>query len=1686
VRKRRFWFVAGGLVALAVLLGAVFIGPLAHLAIVAGARSAGYDVAYDGLTNHGGRLVVTGLDVRSTADDAEPLAHVDRIAVSYDLAHVFGGPYLYGITGIAVDRPHITIVHHKDGSYNFTLPPASGKPSAAPPPIPKIRLAVTGGSIAIADATRIFAHSRKLAISDVALDADVDPKKVSHVALGLTIHEADGTFPVSGRGTLDETRGYELSRITAKTVGLAPLIDYALNSTSLHVANGVLNDVDARIYGLPDRHGAMQRHVSITANLDHFQPYLNGIAKPLRDGRGSLRVYDDGLAIPKVDGSIAGVPVRIAGAIYDLAKPSLRLGIVGHGDLRALLTLSDAAKNLPVTGPVAFTLFVEGDATQPTTLATFRSPRFTYANIPIDDTHGLVALHGQDTSILQTALGYNGATLATRGNLHVETKHTGVDILASIDAPLQRFPYASTLLGGMVLHADTILAGVDASAVATGVLDGTGAGADAPSVSGTFSIGENGVGTIGPIAIDGPGSRGVYARIAFDRPRFAGGAAFLSARDVAFSTAGPQPALPGISLARVPNVSGTVDADVAGAFAAKRFTLGGSAHGRGLRAFGYPIDDLSARASVVDGARVAIDARYRGALAPLARAAGGSVTATGSADIPMSILTSGPSDVLAQIHDARFTGASIAGIALDGIEGTARVRGSAIDVYAARATLDGHDVVAQGSFGNGGTLEVSASGIDLAKLRAAGLPVSGGDVSAVATIGGSAASPHVEGGVAASDVRLTAPQAANLPLSADTGLTYDDGRLDVHDALALAGPAVGELDGRIAGLRGSPSDATYTFRAGVRHADIATLARIAHANAQHPEGTLEANVAVSGRGSAPHVTGDLSVPNGSINGLRFHDASVNLAGGRTAIAARNGRITIGSSVLGFDADVSARAQRASLRAPKIDLSDFNDYFDAGDTLGGTGSLAVGVQHAPDRIATTGRVHLVHTRFHRFEVGDTNATWSTSGHTVETNVAVTATSGEVRAGGNIVLPATQPLRDTLHRTTLALDTRASNVDLNVWLPALGFQAPVTGFVNANATISGTYPRVTAVAHADLQRGMAGRVAIRTGTLDLRAANGRATITSALLAIDDLSVTAQGSAGLTPGAPFDVTVTARTPDVGALGKVVTGTTYDAAGTLATTLRLSGTLAQPSIADSIDGESLRYGTYTVPRAHAEIAVTRSRASLDSAEVDLQKGRILASGYAPLESSPPGVGPANAPIALDLTAERVDFAQFAALLPKGTVLAGLLDGKVGLVGSLAHPGLAGTLAVTNGSFVGPQETSKITDFASQVTFAGRTLTLHDTSAKVGGGTIAASGTISVPDLRDPVDSASANLAFTSTDAVFDLPSLFKGRVNGSVTIARQPRANALVAGSLDVTSARIPTTALLPKTTGSPAPNATPLPVSLALAVNVGNDVRVQGGPVDIGAKGKLTVGGTVGSPTVKGELESTGGTLSFYRTFVIQYPTTVAFDGTGVIPYVDALATTTVDNPQTDVSLHVTGPATQLNIAFSSDPSYSREQIVGILVGAQALGAVSGIPNTPGSQSAQQNPFQAVAEGQLGSLLTQNILEPFSSQLGGAVGLSNLAINYAPGSGASIGAQKKILKNVSLVFADSFNYPQRQSIGVLASPNKSTAAQFTFFSQPASNRFDTFEGVQSLNSTNESVTAAEPASGSSGFSFSLQRKF
>ena len=854
---------------------------------------------------------------------------------------------------------------------------------------------------------------------------------------------------------------------------------------------------------------------------------------------------------------------------------------------------------------------------------------------------------------------------------------------------------------------------------------------------------------------------------------------------------------------------------------------------------------------------------------------------------------------------------------------------------------------------------------------------------------------------------------------------------------------------------------------------------------RYPEGTLDADVRVMGSGSTPNVAGSIAIPEGSLNGLRFHDASVGLAGTPAALRATNGRVTVGTSRLDFSGAFASRSQNVTLQSARIELADFNDYFDRGDTLGGHGSIALAARNEPQHVATSGRVRLAHTRVRRFDLGDASGDWYTTGRTVHTKLALGGEPGRVTESGEVTLAARDPLRDPLHRTDLALVARATRVDLGVWLPAVGVVVPLIGRANADATVRGRYPGTAVVAHAALESGIVDRIPIRTAALDLRARDGRASISRAVLAFDNFDLTARGSAGFNPSAPLDLTAVARSANVGALAKTITGKTYDASGAVATTLHVTGSAARLAFDDVLDATDLRYAGYTVPHAHLEANVAPGRATLRTAQIELQTGSLTAAGFAPLDRR---YALAKAgPVALSLTIANAALGQFATILPKGTRATGRLDGSVALGGTVTRPNLAGDVALSGGSFVGPALRSEIAGAVAQLSFGGTTATLHDAHATVGGGTIALDGNANVPSLLAPDRELAYALHVRSDGAVIDAPAYLRGRIRGALDLVRARDRDPVLSGNLAVTSARIPLTAILTPSAPTPTTTAKPLPLILALGVDVGRDVRVQGGPADIGAQGHLDVGGTLSAPTAQGELDSTGGTVSFYRTFRLQYPSTLVFrPSNGLIPNVDATATTTVDNPPTDVTLHITGPTTQLDVALTSSPDYSREQILGLLVGAQALGAVSGVQTLAANGSRQINPFQAAAQGQLGTLLTQNLLEPLSSQLGGAVGLSNLAINYSVGGSVDIGAQKKIFKNVNAVFAQSFNYPPRQSIGLVASPNDATAIQLTFFSQPSSNKFDTFEGSQALLSSNQSVTSAQPARGASGFSFSFQRKF
>jgi autotransporter translocation and assembly factor TamB len=235
----------------------------------------------------------------------------------------------------------------------------------------------------------------------------------------------------------------------------------------------------------------------------------------------------------------------------------------------------------------------------------------------------------------------------------------------------------------------------------------------------------------------------------------------------------------------------------------------------------------------------------------------------------------------------------------------------------------------------------------------------------------------------------------------------------------------------------------------------------------------------------------------------------------------------------------------------------------------------------------------------------------------------------------------------------------------------------------------------------------------------------------------------------------------------------------------------------------------------------------------------------------------------------------------------------------------------------------------------------------------------------------------------------------------------------------------------------------------------------------------------------MTSTDGTLSFYRTFALRQGTVVFQPADGLIPDIDATATTTITNPNASILLHVTGPATNLNLDLASSPSYDKEQILGLLVNAQALGAVPGVETANGGAGISA---ESIAGGFLGQEFTQNLLQPIGSGLGQALGFEDLALGYNFGTGVSAGARKQIAKNLYATFNQTFGGDERQTIGLNHDLTQNGSLALTFFN--AGNQTPSLALTRQLfaptDSTNYTLQALQPPPGIAGVVFTYQRKF
>jgi autotransporter translocation and assembly factor TamB len=1332
------------------------------------------------------------------------------------------------------------------------------------------------------------------------------------------------------------------------------------------IGNPNVRLISGRITGANVRaftlHGA--NGVVASTLIRHVAIASPSLASPVQDLSARLDIGSQAALFEGMQGSLAGMPLHGSGGVYDLTNPHLRFALGAQGDLARVKSAFVQARRLPISGVASLRMLAQGPASAPLVTVAVTSREITYLRAPIRNITVLAAAQPSELDVIGANANYAGFAVDARGRIAFVSRPNDIELLARAFAPADRVPYAADIVPGMPLAGTLLATADDPRRIEThGVVNGQ---ADGQRLAAMFAVSSAGTGTVGPLVLNG--SRGnLYATIALNHPS-GDQAAFVDARGLRIDTVNVPP-LPGFPVPALPPLHAILDAHLLG--------------------------------TLDNGQPAAIGTvRVRGSLATL-NAFLPQVRARGGIDAPLRLLFASNRAVV-QADDALFSHASIAGVPLDAASATVALAPHAIHVFAADVRAGNARLLASQSAANGPIA-----------LIAQGVPLLGGSVSAAGLMRADQHAPTLSSTLLAQNVRYD-----GIPISAMSSVAYENGTLGIGSMAVGAGAANLGVAGTVRGLAvGAPIDPRYDLDAQVRAADVHALAMIVQpSRAKLVGGTVDAQAHIGGSGAMPRVVGTLDAPEGNVNGLAFTDLHGALDATPQRIAFSHGGVTVGTTNVTFNGDYAGGSISGAVSAPHANLADFDDFFDTGGTLGGRGSIDASFGYEAGAIQSAGNLNLADLRYQRLTVGNTYAAWSTTGRQIALAAIAHGQSGTLQTSGTV---------DTRsHAIDLAMS--AQRMNLSSWLPALGINEPVTGYLDANGTASGRFPNINSAISAAVTDGTLGPYPLQRGTIALHTTGGRGRIDAATVQVPYLTANASGTFGFHPSDALAVVAQIQSPDIGSFVSEGTGRPNQIGGSLNTTLNVSGTPLAPVVSANAQLAQLRYANLTIPRVIAQGSYARRMVTVSDAEADFQRGRIVLAGTAPVSLTS---------LSATMTADDLELANFAALLPQGTNLAGRIDGTVRASGSPFDPALNGLVTLASASYSGPQLSTPITGGA-QLALAGRAMRLQNATFATGGGTVNVAASAIAPSWRDP-NAATLNLQASANGVTIDAPKYYKGRIDGAIAATRAAGAAPVLSGNVTVSSARMPATAFIPASgSGTPAP---PIPLAFKnFTLAVGNDVRVQSPNVDVGAKGSMTLNGTLAKMTPSGKFVSTGGTVSFYRTFRVQHATVSFSPDSGIIPDIDALATTSVSDPSyTEIGLHVTGPASNMNLAFSSNPPYDRSQILALLAG---VGSGTGTFTAGGAAT-------SLAAGQINTLFTRNLLEPLSTALQSTLGFANVQLT-SDIAGGSYGARfvRAFGRNLHAIFNESFGYPERTSFELEATPNEATAVRFMAYTQPS----------------------------------------
>lgn len=1744
MRKR----VAAGLAAIFILLILAVAGrhELLRFALEQGAGFAtGYRVAVGEMRV--GWAGASFANVRVARGD-RALLDAARITVHYSLRDLFpGSTRRFGLRDLEVNGAKLTLIRFKDGSFNFNLPHPSPrrKPERVNPVPLRFTVRVRDSQIDLLEPAAYDPSAKEIRVANVAVDASIDTAALTEYRARAAFLEARPE-PFEIRGRIDAVAGYAMHRATAPIFPARALANYLADTNAVRILGGRAQNFDARIYALgvvPD--AAPSYHVSLKLDVSAGRLALRSLAAPVEKLQARLNVIDNAFFVRDATASLAGLPLTIEGGAYDLTgaltgHAQLRLGVWGRGDLSALRQAFAFARGQPISGGARLGVLVNGRIDDPVIVARVNAERAFYRALPFESLAAAVVYHSNVIALAPVRVAYGGIAVRVDGTMTVADRLRS-KFAVHVEGPASRLPYLDEMLGAEPIAIDASATGTD---LAFHIVGSAASARGVARLAALVETDPNGTATVAPFWLHT--ERGnLDGGYVLDRPNDS--SAFWMLASGLKMKATTYKAFPGISLPEMPPVNGrNVGMAIAGGGSGRNIVLAGVvgandaqiagvAFDRVQAAFGGNLQSAAVNRLSATGPWGAFSGRgafssqrfvaygkYRGTFEGLHPFLGDAIAGHGALAGTVGIGIE-PQRIVVQGSDLAMRGATLHGIPIDRADLTLAVEGSRLRVYSAQARAAGGELVAAGTFALSPSAErtgpnavaLVTNRLVAAQLRGIGLPLDAGTLTAAGTLGAGAPIPTFKGSVAIDDGRM-----GHFAVTGNGDVRIAGNAVALDRVLGAVGKTYADVDGSIDSLTsGSP---VLALSAKVPAAQIAPTLHAFDLPNYMTDGSFNARLRIAGPPSVPTVSGDVNVPAGEVNGLPFVDASALLSANPHGVAIRNGSVLVGTTRTQFTAISRPHESLVDLAAPHADLSDFNNFFDTGDTLDGNGRLKLAAASIDSQINSSGNIDVRGFRYRNLPIGDTRADWSSSHNTIDGSLAVGGSEGMLRARGSIAITRARSWQSTLIRSRFNLRGSIDDLDLSLWLPALGMQSlPVTGRASGEASIVGRYPNIDVHANARLAGGTIGPLGLERAAFALHSARRRLVIDDAELTTSALSASASGSMGLRPNDPLDVRVHASTDRLAEL-------IYDAArirvpirGSFESTLSLGGTYRSPSFAAGFDGSDIVAYGLPITSLFGEIRVARRALVISNAGAAFTHGEATLAGSLPLQLAPLRFAPPEEPISFDLDVVGLDPAIFETMLGNNTKLAGVIDGHLGISGSIDHPAIVGSASLANGSYSSDLERVPITQIAAALAFNRTAATLQRAFARFGSGTVQGQGTADFPNGLS-ARGGTLSLKGVARGAQLDLPAYGSGTLDAALSLQKRPGSDAILAGKATLSNATLAFAGFVKAAQQSSGSIIPPLPLAFDLQATAGRNVRVRGSGygagLDIGVAGSVNLGGSLVAPTLAGTFDSTGGTLTYFdRAFRVQQGSVSFTPADGVLPVLHAVATTSVVNPDpdrarnpygsADVTIRVDGPIAGLRVGLSTNPpGYTQDQILALI--APLGGFVGGIGFSRQGMLAQQQPsgitpFGAVSPipsvalqqrstitvGQeafnlLNAQFTAGLLSPFETTLGQALGLSsvNLTLGYYGNVGFT--ASRLLGKAVSVIYAVTFGIPQTQSFGLAVAPNPETSVALNFFVLSGPTKLVQYPSAPL--GFGAGYLATEALIGNSGFSLTYQRHF